>query len=169
VAHSAARRDTPDAARRRHLGERAVDDAGAALASLSRGADRGHPVGTTRRWGRGEGIDDSAFPAQREVHVRELGRAREAHLPDRLPHRGLAGLHPLLGDVVGERARQQTLLAAFSDRRRVRAGAVGADPVRSEKRLILQHLAEESLGRVEVAAGGRSRARCPGAGSRACS
>jgi len=48
-------------------------------------------------------------------------------------------------------ARQQALRAALGQGRRIGTGSVRADPVGGEKRLILQHLAEEALGRLQVA------------------
>src|SRR3954447_14146687 len=63
----------------------------------------------------------------------------------------LDALLQVLGDVVDRRARQQTLLAALGDGWRVRASAIGADPVGGEQGLILQHLAEEALGRLQIA------------------
>ena len=67
---------------------------------------------------------------------------------------------PLLqvfGDVVNRCARQQTLLMALGDRRLVRASIIGADPVGREQRLILQHLAEEALGGLQIAVGGEQQ------------
>ena len=49
----------------------------------------------------------------------------------------------------------RALLAALSDGRRVGAGAIGTNTVRSKEGLSRQHLAEEALGRVEVALGGQ--------------
>src|ERR1700712_4974826 len=57
----------------------------------------------------------------------------------------------ILSDVVGRRAGQQALLAALGDGWRIGTCPVRADAVRGEKRLILQHLAEEPLGRIEIA------------------
>jgi hypothetical protein len=62
-------------------------------------------------------------------------------------------LDPLLqvfGDVMRRRARQQAVFPGCGDRRRVGPRAIGADPVGGEQRLLLQHLAEEALSRVEI-------------------
>ena len=75
----------------------------------------------------------------------------------------VVALDPLLqvlGDVVGGRTWQQTLLAALSDRRRVGACSVRADPVRGEQRLGREHLAEEALGGIEVAGRGEQEVDC---------
>src|SRR4051812_29313197 len=59
----------------------------------------------------------------------------------------------MLGDVVHGRTGQQALLAALGNRRRIGTSPVCADAVRAEKRLILQHLAEEPLGCIEITVG----------------
>src|SRR6478735_2301767 len=76
-------------------------------------------------------------------------------------HRSLdpevVALDPLLqvlGDVVHRHSWQQALLTALGDGRRVRTSTIRADPVRGEKRLILEHLTEEALGGVEIPVGG---------------
>src|SRR3954465_871003 len=63
-------------------------------------------------------------------------------------------LDPLLemfGDVMRRRARQQAVLPGCRDGGWVGPRPIGADPVRGEQGLILQHLAEEALGRVQIA------------------
>ena len=64
----------------------------------------------------------------------------------------MVALDPLLkvlGDV-DRSACQEARLPGVSDRWRIRAGRIGADPVRGEQGLILQHLAEEPLGSLQV-------------------
>src|SRR5215203_6201598 len=66
----------------------------------------------------------------------------------------MVALDPLLqmlGDGVDRGARQQTSLAGCCDSRRVGTRCIRADPVRGEQRLLLQRLAEEALGGLEVA------------------
>ena len=50
-------------------------------------------------------------------------------------------------------AHQKAGFAGCRERSRIGASAIGADPVRGEQRLILQRLAEEALGSIEVALG----------------
>src|SRR3954452_4870323 len=57
----------------------------------------------------------------------------------------------VLGDVVHRRARQEPVLPGRRDGGWVGARTIGADPVGGEQRLLLQHLAEEALGGIEVA------------------
>jgi hypothetical protein len=60
-------------------------------------------------------------------------------------------LDPLLqvfGDIVQWGARQEARFPGISDGRRIGTSGIGADPVGREQGLILQHLAEEPLGRV---------------------
>ena len=69
----------------------------------------------------------------------------------------MIALDPLLqvlGDVMERILRQETFFPGGHDGRRIGAGPVGADPVGREQGLVLQHLAEEALGRVEIACGG---------------
>src|SRR3954468_22783322 len=68
----------------------------------------------------------------------------------------VVALDPLLqvlGDVMDRRARQQAGFPALRDGGRVGPRPIGADPIRGEERLLLQHLAKEPLGRVEIALG----------------
>jgi hypothetical protein len=70
----------------------------------------------------------------------------------------VVALDPLLqvlGDVVQWRACQEAGPPGGRDGRRIGASAIGADPVRGEQRLILPRLAEEALGRLQVAVGGQ--------------
>src|SRR3954454_7201691 len=63
-------------------------------------------------------------------------------------------LDPLLemfGDVMHRRARQEPVFPGCRDRGWVGTRPIGADPVRGEQRLILQRLAEEALGGLQVA------------------
>src|SRR3954452_4679149 len=60
-------------------------------------------------------------------------------------------LLPVLGHVMHRRARQKAVLPGRDDRRRVGPRAIGADPVGGEQRLVFQRLAEEALGRLQVA------------------
>src|SRR3954469_17314288 len=65
----------------------------------------------------------------------------------------VVALDPLLqvlGHVMDRGARQKAVFSGRYDGRWVRASPVCADPVRGEQRLILQHLAEEALSRVEI-------------------
>ena len=61
----------------------------------------------------------------------------------------------LLSNVVDRRAGQQDCFPTLGDGRWLRAGVIRANAVRGEQRLILKHLAEEPLGRIEVALGGK--------------
>jgi hypothetical protein len=66
----------------------------------------------------------------------------------------MVALDPLLqvlGDVMQRVSRQQPVFPGGCDGRRVGAGPVCADPVGSQQGLVLQHLAEEALGRLQVA------------------
>ena len=66
----------------------------------------------------------------------------------------MVALDPLLqvlGDVMQRIFRQEPLFPGGRDGRRVGAGAVRADPVRCKQGLVLQHLAEEALGRLQIA------------------
>src|SRR3712207_5039575 len=63
-------------------------------------------------------------------------------------------LDPLLemfGDVMHRRARQEPVFPGCHDGGWVGPRPIGADPVRGEQRLLLQHLAEEALGRIQIA------------------
>jgi hypothetical protein len=65
-------------------------------------------------------------------------------------------LDPLLqglGDVMDRHTRQEPVLPGRRNGGRIGARAVRADPVRREQRLVLQRLAEEALGRTEIAVG----------------
>ncbi len=66
----------------------------------------------------------------------------------------LDALLQVLGDVVDRRSWQQARLAAVGDGGWVGTSAISADAIRGEQRLILEHLAEEALGGVEIAMGG---------------
>src|SRR3954464_2192569 len=57
----------------------------------------------------------------------------------------------VLGDVMHRRARQQAVFPGCGDGGWVGPRPIGADPVGGEQWFILQHLAEEALGRVEIA------------------
>ena len=61
----------------------------------------------------------------------------------------------VLRDVVERGLGQKAPLATLDDGRRVGTSAIRSDSVRRKQRLIRQHLAEEPLGRVEVAPGGQ--------------
>ena len=66
----------------------------------------------------------------------------------------VVALDPLLqvlGHVVHRGARQQAGFPALRDRGWVGPRAIGPDPVGGEQGLILQRLAEEALGRLQVA------------------
>ena len=66
----------------------------------------------------------------------------------------VVALDPLLqvlGDGMDRRGRQRAGFSALCDRGWVGARTIGADPVGGEQRHLLQHLAEEALGRVQVA------------------
>ena len=63
-------------------------------------------------------------------------------------------LDPLLemfGDVMRRGARQEPIFPGCRDGGRIGPRTIGADPVGGEQRLLLQHLAEEALGGIEVA------------------
>ena len=69
-------------------------------------------------------------------------------------HPEVVTLNPLLqmlGDVMHRRARQQAVFPGCRDRGWVGACPIGADPVGGEQRLIFQRLAEEALGRLQIA------------------
>src|SRR3954464_14582159 len=89
---------------------------------------------------------------------------------DRAPRRveGLEAAHPrhgpldpevvaldpllqMLGDVMHRRARQEPVFPGCRDGGWVGPRPIGADPVRGEQRLVFQRLAEEALGRLQVA------------------
>src|SRR3954468_16897898 len=66
----------------------------------------------------------------------------------------VVALDPLLqvlGDVMHRRARQEPVFLGCGDGGWVGTRPIGADPVGGEQWFILQHLAEEALGRVEIA------------------
>src|SRR4051812_16251907 len=63
----------------------------------------------------------------------------------------LDALLQVLGHVMHRRARQEPIFPGCRDGGRIGARAVRADPVGGEQWFILQHLAEEALGRVEIA------------------
>src|SRR3954462_2242534 len=65
----------------------------------------------------------------------------------------LDALLQVLGHVMHRRARQQAVFPGCGDGGRVGPRPIGADPIRGEERLLLQHLAKEPLGRVEIALG----------------
>ena len=67
----------------------------------------------------------------------------------------LNALLQVFGHVVEWNAGQKAVTPRRHDRGRIGAGTIRADPVRREQRLILQHLAEEPLGRFEIALGGQ--------------
>src|SRR3982751_5353689 len=83
--------------------------------------------------------------------VEGLKAAHPRHRPLDPEVVALDPLLQVLGHVMDRGARQKAVFSGRYDGRRVRASPVCADPVRGEQRLILQHLAEEALGRVEVA------------------
>ena len=66
----------------------------------------------------------------------------------------MVALDPLLqvlGDVMQRILRQEPVFPGGRDGRRIGAGPVCADPVGREQGLVFQHLAEEALGRLQVA------------------
>jgi hypothetical protein len=66
----------------------------------------------------------------------------------------MIALDPLLqglGDGVERIARQEAARPRRHDSGRVRIGAICADPVRGQQRLILEHLTEKALGCVQIA------------------
>src|SRR4051794_26463789 len=66
----------------------------------------------------------------------------------------VVALDPLLqvlGDVMHRRARQQAVFPGCRDGGRVGPRPIGTDPVGGEQRLVLQRLAEEALGGLQVA------------------
>src|SRR3954452_6000453 len=66
----------------------------------------------------------------------------------------VVALDPLLqvlGDVMDRHTRQEPLVPGCRDGGWVGPRTIGADPVGGEQRLLLQHLAKEALGRVEIA------------------
>src|SRR3954468_4060540 len=66
----------------------------------------------------------------------------------------VVALDPLLemfGDVMRRRARQQAVFLGCGDGGWVGPRPIGADPVGGEQRLVFQRLAEEALGRLQVA------------------
>ncbi len=65
----------------------------------------------------------------------------------------LDALLQVLSDVVDRRTREKAAAPGSHDRGWISAGAIRADPVRCEKRLVRQHLTEEALGRVEIPVG----------------
>jgi len=70
----------------------------------------------------------------------------------------VVALDPLLevlGYVMDGIACQVSLLSRRLDGGRVRAGAVGADPVGRQQRPVLEHLAEEPFGGLEITLGGQ--------------
>ena len=68
----------------------------------------------------------------------------------------MVALDPLLqvlGDVMQRILRQEPVFPGGRDGRRIGTGPVCADPVGREQGLVLQHLAEEALGRLQIALG----------------
>jgi hypothetical protein len=66
----------------------------------------------------------------------------------------MIALDPLLqvlADVMQRILWQEPVFSGGRDGRRVGSGPVCADPVRSEQGPVLQHLAEEALGGIEIA------------------
>jgi hypothetical protein len=66
----------------------------------------------------------------------------------------VVALNPLLqvlGDVMDRRARQKPVFPGRRDSGWIGPRPIGADPVRREQRLVLQHPAEEALGSLEIA------------------
>jgi hypothetical protein len=66
----------------------------------------------------------------------------------------MIALDPLLqvlGHVMDRHTRQEPVLPGRRDGGRIGACAVRANPVRREQRLVLQRLAEEPLGGLEIA------------------
>src|SRR5690242_8504420 len=69
----------------------------------------------------------------------------------------MVALDPLLqvlGDVMQRIAWQEPRFPGCCNGRRIGSGPLRADPVGREQGLVLQHLAEEALGRSEIARGG---------------
>lgn len=87
---------------------------------------------------------------------RRVERAEAAHPRHRPLHPEVVALDPLLqmlGNGVDRRSGQQARLPALGDGPRVGAGAIRADAVWGEQRLGRKHLANEALGRIEIAVG----------------
>src|SRR3954449_10317986 len=66
----------------------------------------------------------------------------------------MVALDPLLqvlGDVMQRIFWQEPLFPGCGNGRRIGSGPVGTDPVRREQGSVLQHLAEEALGRLQIA------------------
>ena len=66
----------------------------------------------------------------------------------------MVALDPLLqvlGDVMERISRQQPLFPGGCDGRRIGSGPIRADAIGREQRLVFQHLAEEALGRRQIA------------------
>ena len=59
----------------------------------------------------------------------------------------------MLGDVMQRVFRQEPVFPGCGNGRRIGSGPIGADPVKREQGPTLQHLAEEALGRPQVALG----------------
>ena len=66
----------------------------------------------------------------------------------------LDALLQVLGHVMDRHARQEPVFPGGRDSWRIRTCSIGADPVRGEQRLVFQRLAEEALGRVQIALSG---------------
>src|SRR6478752_6347983 len=68
----------------------------------------------------------------------------------------MVALDPLLqvlGDVMERIARQEPLFPGCCNGRRVGSGPIRADPIGRKQGLVFQHLAEEALGRLQIALG----------------
>src|SRR5215208_3397865 len=83
--------------------------------------------------------------------VEGLKAAHPRHRPLDPEVIALDPLLQVLGHVMDRGARQKALFSGRYDGRWVRASPVCADPVGGEQRLLLQHLAEEPFGGIEVA------------------
>ncbi len=66
----------------------------------------------------------------------------------------MVDLDPLLqvlGHMVERRVRQEPVFPGCRDGRWIGTRSIGADPVGGQQRLLLLHLAEEALGRLQIA------------------
>src|SRR4051794_490658 len=69
----------------------------------------------------------------------------------------LNALLQVLCDVMQRISRQEPLFPGCGNGRWMGSGPIRADPVGREQGMLLQHLAEEALGRLQVARGGEQK------------
>src|SRR4051812_21858200 len=123
-------------------------------------ADREQPVLLAHRPAAGKA--EALAQPQHRLEALDRAPGRVEGLEAAHPRHGpldpeVVTLDPLLemfGDVVRRGARQEPVFPGCRDRGWVGPRPIGADPVGGEQRLLFQRLAEEALGRLQIALGG---------------